>query len=141
DPKHFSRWLPPTGFEMTFIRSDIRPGGSSFYFMTGAGGMKMYGRAEYLAIERPTRVVYTQQFCDENEKIARHPMSPTWPATMLPTVTLAEEGAGQTRVTVNWEAHGEATREELETFAKARSGMTQGWTGSFDKLEALLSAS
>ena len=68
DPKHFSQWLPPTGFEMQFIRSDIRPGGSSFYFMTGPGGVKMYGRAEYLEIEKPDRIVYTQQFCDENEK-------------------------------------------------------------------------
>jgi uncharacterized protein YndB with AHSA1/START domain len=42
-------------------------------------------------------------------------------------------------VTVTWDVHGAATREEIETFAKARSGMTQGWTGSFDKLEAYLS--
>src|SRR5262249_25240316 len=38
NPKHFSQWLPPTGFEMQFIKCDIRPGGGSFYFMTGAGG-------------------------------------------------------------------------------------------------------
>ena len=36
NPKHFSQWLPPTGFKMEFIKSDIRPGGSTFYFMTGA---------------------------------------------------------------------------------------------------------
>ena len=35
--------------------------------------MKMYGRAEYLEIEKPDRIVYTQQFCDENENISRHP--------------------------------------------------------------------
>src|SRR6476660_5474023 len=34
NPKHFSKWLPPTGFEMEFIRSDIRPGGKTFYFLT-----------------------------------------------------------------------------------------------------------
>src|SRR6185312_13938127 len=82
-PEHFSRWLPPTGFEMQFIRSDIRPGGSTFYFMSGNGGMKMYGRAEYLEITEPNRLVYTQQFCDESENLSRHPMAPTWPATML----------------------------------------------------------
>jgi hypothetical protein len=42
-------------------------------------------------------------------------------------------------VTVTWEIHGDATREEVETFVNARAGMTQGWTGSFDKLEAQLS--
>jgi uncharacterized protein YndB with AHSA1/START domain len=135
DPKHFSRWLAPTGFEMQFIRSDIKPGGSTFYFMTG-GGMKMYGRAEYLKIQKPDLLVYTQQFCDENEKISRHPMASTWPETMLTTVKLAAEGPEQTRVTVTWEPYGATTREELETFIKAKAGMTQGWTGSFDKLEA-----
>ena len=140
DPKHFSQWLAPTGFEMEFVRCDIKPGGSSFYFMTGPGGMKMYGRAEYLAIEKPGRIVYTQQFCDEHEKLARHAMSPTWPATMLTTVTLAAEGPDHTRVTVTWEPHGATTREELETFIKAKGGMTQGWTGSFDKLEAYVAS-
>src|SRR5262249_43988239 len=35
NPKHLSQWLAPTGFEMEFLRSDIKPGGSTFYFMTG----------------------------------------------------------------------------------------------------------
>lgn len=139
DPKHFSQWLAPTGFQMQFIRSDIQPGSSTFYFMTGDGKTKMYGRAEYLKIEKPGRLVYTQQFCDENEKIARHPMAPTWPETMLTTVELTAEDADRTRVTVSWEPHGATTPEELETFVKSRGGMTQGWTGSFDKLEAYLS--
>ncbi len=138
NPRHFSKWLPPTGFEMQFIRSDIRPGGSAFYCMTGEGGAKMYGRVEYLKIEKPDRLVYAQQFCDEHEQISRHPMAPTWPETMLTTVKLTAEGPNQTRVTVTWEPHGATTREELETFIKARGGMTQGWTGSFDKLEAYL---
>jgi uncharacterized protein YndB with AHSA1/START domain len=137
NPEHFSQWLPPTGFEMQFIRSDIRPGGSSFYFMTG-GDVKMYGKAEYLKIEKPDRLVYTQQFCDENEKVSRHPMAPVWPETMLTTVELTEEGPDQTRVTVTWEPHGANTREELEAFIKLKGSMTQGWTGSFDKLEARL---
>jgi uncharacterized protein YndB with AHSA1/START domain len=134
DPRHFSQWLPPTGFKMEFLRADIRPGGSTFYVMEGAHG-KMYGRAEYLKIEKPGCIVYTQQFCDENEKITRHPMSPIWPETMLTTVKLAAEGPGRTRVTITWEPCGATTPEELETFIKAKGGMTQGWTGSFDKLE------
>jgi uncharacterized protein YndB with AHSA1/START domain len=135
--EHVSQWLPPTGFEMRFIRCDIKPGGSSFYCMTG-DDVKMYGRCEYLKIESPDRVVYTQQFCDDKENIARHPMMPTWPATMLTTVALTAEGPDRTRVTVTWEPYGATTPEELETFIKARGGMTQAWTGSFDKLESHL---
>ncbi len=136
NPKHFSQWLAPTGFEMQFLRSDIRTGGASFYLMAGPGGAKMYGRAEYREITKPGRIVYTQQFCDEHETISRHPMAPTWPETMLTIVELTSEGPDQTRVTVTWEPHGPTTAEELDTFIKARGGMTQGWTGSFDKLEA-----
>lgn len=136
DPKHFSKWLPPTGFNMNFIRADIRPGGSTFYCMTNnEGTMKMYGRAKYLEIEKPGRLSYTQQFCDEKENISRHPMAPTWPETMLTTVNLTEEGPNKTRVTITWEVYGNATPEEIQTFVAAKAGMTQGWTGSFDKLE------
>lgn len=140
DPDHFAKWLPPVGFQMEFVRCNIQQGGSSFYCMTGSGGTKMYGRAEYLEIRKLDRIVYTQQFCDENEKVVRHPMSPSWPETMRTTVELNEEGPDRTRVTVTWDAPGTWTPEELETFIKARGGMTQGWTGSFDKLEAYLAS-
>lgn len=138
NPKHFSQWIPPTGFDMQFMRSDIAVGKSTFYFMSNDSGMKMYGRADYKEVVVPNRLVYTQQFCDVDEKISRHPMAPTWPATMLTTVLLTVESPDQTRVTITWEPYGDFTVEELDTFIKARSGMTQGWTGSFDKLDDYL---
>lgn len=138
DPKHVAEWLPPTGFTMQFIRANIRSGGDSFYVMRG-GDITMYGKAQYQTIE-PHRLVYTQQFCDEHEQIARHPMAPTWPATMRTTVLLTEEAPGRTRVTVTWDLDDMVTREELDTFIAGRSGMTQGWTGAFDKLDAHLAS-
>ena len=135
DPKHFSQWLPPTGFTQEFIRADIKTGGSGFYCMSGPNDMKMYGRIDYKEIRKPDRLVYTQVFCDKDEKISRHPMAPTWPETMLTTVTLTEEAPNKTRVTIVWEVYGDATPAERETFHAAKAGMTQGWTGSFDKLE------
>lgn len=137
DPKHFSKWLPPTGMDMEFLRADIRSGGSSFYMMHGHG-IKMYGNAKYIEVTKPNKIVYTQQFSDEKENLSRHPMAPTWPATMLTQVTFHSEGPNQTRVTVEWEVFGDATPEEVATFVKEKAGMTQGWTGSFDKLDALL---
>ena len=106
---------------MQFLKADIKPGGHIFYFMSGPGGAKMYGRAEYLKVEKPGLIAYTQQFCDEHENVTRHPMSPTWPATMLTIVQLTAEGPDRTRVTVTWEPHGATTREELETFIKAEA--------------------
>lgn len=138
DPKHFSQWLPPTGFTMKYLKADIQTGGSSFYCMTGDNNMKMYGKAFYKEIVKPNRIVYTQIFCDENEKISRHPMAPTWPETMLTTITLSEEGPDRTRVSIKWEVYGEATAAEHEMFNKSKDGMTQGWSGSFEKLENYL---
>ncbi len=140
DPKHFSKWLAPTGFQMNFFRPEIKPGSSTFYCMTDGGNVKMYGRAEYLKLERPNLLIYTQQFCDENEKVNRHPMSPTWPETMLTTIFLSEETPTKTRLTIRWEPQGSVTAEELATFAQGRAGMTQGWTGSLDKLEEYVSS-
>lgn len=138
DPNHFSKWLAPTGFKMEFIRADIKAGGNSFYFMSNEAGMKMYGRVNYLEVTSPDQLKYTQVFCDEKENISRNPMAPTWPETMLTTVNLTEEGPDKTRVTIEWECVGKVTAEELNTFIHGRSGMTQGWTGSFDKLEDYL---
>jgi len=135
NPKHLAQWLPPTGFTMQFIECDLRAGGSSFYSMTN-GSITMYGTTRYLEITPPERIVYTQQFADENKAISRHPAAPTWPETMLTTVTFAEEGPDRTRVKVAWQPQGPVTPEELAAFIKMRGGMTQGWTGSFDKLEA-----
>ncbi|MBX2995297.1 MAG: SRPBCC domain-containing protein [Bdellovibrionaceae bacterium] len=139
EPEHFTKWLPPTGFTMKFLRADIRPGGSTFYKMQNDdGSVVMFGRTHYLEITKPSRLVYTQEFTDEKEKISRHPFAPLWPASMMTTVTISAETESETRVTVEWEPHGDTTAAEVAEFVKARAGMTQGWTGSFDKLEELL---
>jgi uncharacterized protein YndB with AHSA1/START domain len=136
-PEHLGNWLPPTGFTMTMIDADIRTGGSSFYSM-GNGQFTFYGRSEYIDISAPNRLVFTQQFCDENGQVTQHPGAPIWPKTWLTTVTLSAESPNQTRVTVTSEVYGPATDEEKAAFVQERAGMTQGWTGSFDKLEGYL---
>lgn len=136
-PEHFAKWLPPTGMTMAFHRIDIRSGGEGFYSM-GNDQFTMYGKLTYHRIERPHLLSYTQCFTDAQENLSRHPMAPTWPAYMHTTVQLTEEGPSRTRVTIRWEPDQSATAEEIATFAAARSGMTMGWTGSFDKLEGLV---
>lgn len=138
DPEHIAQWLPPTGATMRYLRAEPRVGSSSFYAMTFPDGATMYGLIKYLVLEKPTRIVYTQQFCDENERVIRPPFFKDWPETMLSTVELAAESRDRTRVTVRWEPR-DATAADMAEFVKQRGGMTMGWTGSFDKLEALLS--
>ena len=137
DPEHLAQWLPPTGATLQFIRAEPRVGSSCLYAMSFGGGAPMYGLVKYLALERPHRIVYTQQFCDADERVIRPPFFENWPLTMLTTVELAAEGPETTRVTVRWEPQ-EATPADVAEFVKQRGSMTGGWTGSFDKLEAAL---
>ena len=44
-------------------------------------------------------------------------------------------------MTISWEPYGPTTEEELNFFINERGGMTKGWTGSFDKLDAIFSDS
>lgn len=137
NPQHLMNWTPPAGFAGKYLNADIRPGGEAFYEMSGHG-VSMYGKAHYLEMTRPGGVTYTQCFVDKHGKLSRHPMAPTWPETMKTTVTFSEEGPHQSRVTLQWEVFGNATAEEHGTFKNAKAGMTQGWTGSLDKLEEYL---
>jgi uncharacterized protein YndB with AHSA1/START domain len=137
DPKHVVNWTGPAGATMEYIKADIKTGGSSFYCMP-FNGTKMYGKVQYVEVKRPDRLVYFQQFADENGNTTRHPMAPTWPENMMTTVTFFSEGPDKTRVHLEWEVHGKASKEEMDTFIQSRAGMAQGWGGSFDKLEEYL---
>lgn len=137
EPALLARWLAPAGATMRFIRSEIAVGKSTLFSITSPHGT-MFVRAEYLAIDPPHRIVYAQQFVDEHERLAPAPGADVWPATLLMTVLLTEESADRTRVTVSCEPYGEAIDAESDAFANERGGMTLGWTGSLDALEALL---
>jgi uncharacterized protein YndB with AHSA1/START domain len=137
DPEHMAQWVPPTGATMRFLRAEPRVGGASFYAMTMPGGVTLHGLVKYLALQKPNHIVYTQQFCDEREQVIRPPFFTNWPLAMLTTISLASEGADRTRVTVRWEPR-DASDADMAEFIKQRSGLTMGWTGSFDKLEAVL---
>jgi uncharacterized protein YndB with AHSA1/START domain len=77
---------------MRFLRSEIAPGKSTLFVITGEHGT-MHVRAEYLAIEPPRRIVYAQQFVDEREQPAPAPGAEIWPATLLTTVLVHRGGA------------------------------------------------
>lgn len=137
DPEHLAQWLPPHGATMRFLRTEPRVGGTSFHAMTMASGQTIYGLIRYVALDRPRLIAYTQQFCDEKERVMRPPFFGDWPLTMLSTIDLTAEAPDRTRIRVRWEPQ-DATAADIAEFMKQRGGMTAGWTGSFDKLEALL---
>jgi uncharacterized protein YndB with AHSA1/START domain len=135
---HISNWLAPTGMNMTFLKSDIKEGSTTHYSMSDDKGFSLHGKISYIEISKPNRIVYTQQFSDEQGNTTRAPWDANWPETMLTVIDFTDEGNNQIRVTVTWEPTGTLTPIEIEHFVKEKTGMTQGWTGSFDKLEEYL---
>ncbi len=75
--------LPPVGFDMEFLGAEFREGGSCFFRMSNHAGVTFHGQLEYHEINKPFRIVYVQRFCDEYEKVARHPGLPVFPQAML----------------------------------------------------------
>lgn len=136
-PAYLPAWLPPEGFTMVFNHAEIRTGGAATFSMSN-GEFTMFARHEYVCVRRPDRLEYLQTFTDEHWNVSRQPGSPTWPETTRVTVVFAEEGPAETRVTVRFDVYGAGTPDEVATFVAERSGMTTGWSGSFDALDAVL---
>jgi uncharacterized protein YndB with AHSA1/START domain len=135
DPDQLSKWLPPSGFTMKMIKANLKKDGTTFYSMSDGKETTFFGKNNYLEITPSKRIVYTQQFCDSNEKVIQH--FPNWPLTMLVTVDFYEENENETRITLTTEISGEATAQERETFKTSKPGMTLGWSASFNKASEL----
>lgn len=134
DPGQLVAWSGPVGAQMEYINVDIKEGGKAFYRMP-FGNSVIYGKVEYHEVKRPYRLVYVQQFANKDGSLGRHPLAPDWPQSMLTTVTFAKEPHGGTRVTLQWEVAGKWTQKEMDIFINGKKSMSQGWGGSFDKLE------
>src|SRR5690606_1172056 len=78
---HLSKWFAPV-----LLKADIKSGGRLHYSMSKESGVGRYGLLNYLQIQPTDRIVYIQQYCDEEENISRNPVIPTWPKTMLATL-------------------------------------------------------
>ncbi len=138
-PENLCQWMSPTGTSMTFINAEIKVGGTSFYHMTNGQEMSMYGKAKYIEMDRPVKLVYIQNFADQDGNLGKHPMAPTWPSYMKTTIEFFAENELETRICISWEIYGDASPEERAIFHQAKAGMTMGWSGSLDKLEDFFS--
>jgi len=129
-------WFGPKGFKMPAAKMEFRPGGSFHYCLAAPNGHEMWGKFVYREIVALEKIVLVSSFSDEAGEITRHPMSATWPLETLSTFTLTEEN-GRSTATIQWVPLN-ATEEEINTFNAAHEGTKQGWTGTFDQLEAYL---
>ena len=137
EPERLKHWWGPKGFSCTHCTVDLRPGGLMHYCLRAPDGQEIWGRFVYREIVKPQKLVFVVTFSDPKGRITNHPMSPDWPQQILSTVELEAQG-GKTKITVRW-IPVEATALERKTFEDGRDGMQQGWSGTFEQLEAYLS--
>jgi uncharacterized protein YndB with AHSA1/START domain len=137
--EQMKQWFGPKGFTTKVATQDFRPNGTYHYCLVSPDGHEMWGRFTYREIVPPARIVFVSSFSDAEGGLTRHPMSPDWPQQMLTTVTFTEEG-DLTRFTVEWIPI-DPSDEEQRTFEQGRDSMKQGWSGTFEQLEAYLAKS
>lgn len=135
-PDKLARWFGPKGTKTTVISADIRPGGMTHCHMVHPGGGIIWARFGYREIDPPSRLVYEHSFADEHANITGSPFGGDWPKVLLTTV-IFEEAGENTRVRLSWIPL-DATRAEEAEFRNAMGSMTDGWSGSFEALEAYL---
>lgn len=136
DPARMKEWWGPKGFKVIVSNMDLRVGGFYHYGMQAPDGSAMWGKFTYREIEKPSRIVLESSFSDEAGGITRHPMAPTWPLKMLSTFLFETDG-DSTRLTIKWKPI-DPSDEERATFEAGFAGMNQGWSGTFEQLEAYL---
>lgn len=98
----------------------------------------MYGKFVYREIDAPGRLVFSSGFSNEAGEIVPAPFSEDCPREVETTVTLEPNGAG-TRVTLSALPVG-PTLAQSAMFASMYGGMTEGFTGTFDRLAELLAS-
>jgi uncharacterized glyoxalase superfamily protein PhnB/uncharacterized protein YndB with AHSA1/START domain len=138
DLKQMKKWWGPKGVEIASAAMDLQPGGKFHYCMLTPDKQQMWGRMVYREISAPDKIVFVNSFSDPEGGLTRHPMAPQWPIEMLSTFRFEDVGK-KTRFTVTWMPLNPTTSEQA-AFDGGHDSMTQGWTGTLDKLEAFLAS-
>lgn len=127
DPQWFMRWWGPAMFTSPTVQMDLRPGGRFVWVMRDPDGKEYYTVGEYLEIDPPNRLVYTDSFGDAEGNVvspAVYGMGDDFPVTTVVTVTFEDLG-GRTRLRI---ASDKAVPGDMWEMASS------GWGSSLDKL-------
>lgn len=133
---HLKHWWGPVGLQLDVLKLDVRNGGMFHYVMRANNGAEMFGRFDYIEVQAPEKIVFTNSFADATGNHARAPFSGEWPIKVLNTWTF-EEKNGKTTLLLRGEPF-EATEAEIKRFVQEFPGMNKGFNGTFDQLDAYL---
>jgi uncharacterized protein YndB with AHSA1/START domain len=138
DPKQMAQWWGPKGFTNPVCEMGVRPGGAHRIVMRGPDGTDYPIKGIYREIVKPERLVMTLD-CSEHPEAWHDMVKPNRKkgernpvGEMLQTVTFEDQG-GKTKLTIRTRFISVAIRD-----AMVKMSMTEGWSQSLERLEALL---
>ena len=120
DPEAFAEWMGPPGIQAREVKIDLRVGGAYSLVMHGSEGGVYPLSGTYKEIAPPERLVFTFIWGHGDLKDLE----------MLITLTFTKDKSG-TLMTL---------RQTQIPSESAHQSHTEGWTGSFDRLEQYLAA-
>lgn len=133
--EHLAKWWGPKEMSITSLSLDLKPGGMLLYCMSG-NGMEMWGKFIYHEIVAPERMVFVNSFADKDGNTVRAPFSGKWPLEIRNVLTLSEH-RGKTLLTLRG-GPVNASAEEMQLFREMNKSMQQGFSGTFEQLDAFL---
>lgn len=137
EPKHFAAWWGPCSFTNPVCEIDFKAGGAYRITMRSPEGVDYPIKGIYREIVRPERLVMTID-CSEHPAEWHDMTNPDRDRSKPPqldalqTVTFEDLG-GRTRLSIHTRFETAALRDRM-----VKMGMTEGWSGSLDKLAAYL---
>lgn len=137
EAERMKAWFGPKGSTVVSSKMDVRVGGTFHGGLRDDLGQVIWAKFVYREVAPTERLVWLHSFADEAGNLIRHPLRTTWPLQLLATVTFEARPDNKTKATIRWSPFN-ATTEAQSAFDAAHDSMTQGWNGSFDRLEAYL---
>lgn len=141
DPRELAAWWGPHGYTNPVVKADFRPGGELRILMRSPENVDFPMVGEFIAIEPPSRLVFTDDISDNapaewRARLDRNrPSQPAGsPLRMVVEVTF-EERDGGTLLTVTDTFVSDEDRDAI-----MRDGAVSGWSESMERLEALVTA-
>jgi uncharacterized protein YndB with AHSA1/START domain len=132
DPAHFAAWYGPAGATVPVAKMDVRVGGARLICMeapTPDGPRQMWFAGEYLEVDEPRRLAYTESISDAEGNVRAPDGHPEGhPGTTEVHVELTALGTGGTRMVLTH--HG----------VPADSPGAVGWAMALDELAARAAA-
>ena len=126
DPRLFEKWWGPPEYPATVVDHEFAPGGKVRYYMTGPEGEKYHGASEFVALDPPKTIEFTDVFLDDDgNEVEGMP-------TMTSRVEIGDIGSGSRMVITTTFPSLEAMEQLIEM------GAEEGMKMALGQVDALL---